>query len=530
LPQTHPRHRHILLLPLLLFCVITPLVLTLASSQETHSSAGQEFKSVTADGAVMWSQEEAKISHDEQVPLLENGNVLVNGEGIAQLRIGSDMDVIGIHGAFNISRYGDSISIASLTTPVLVRQGDNRLLVPVRQQWHASLSQPLPSGSGDVLSNLSALQAAEELSTRFFEQQIRLLSKVSVSKGVDILPEPRQAAPRESLFASLMLPGAAARSDHRHTNALLGALRAQVEAGDAAGVDALLSDEDSFALMETPHGRAVLAMLAGRAGNAGVRAPILAMLSHDSDLWLLMSQHPKYHSYAWLFGSPPSAVGTMLIGWFAYPVSALGFQNMISGTVNQWQQHVIAWLEDKNEASTIVSALLAQSVESLQKLHGAGYPQRAAQFAAALSEIAIPFERMLTPRSERLLEMLQSWDDVQLEPLPASVVEDVYEEKIASENVQQEVEVPFDADEVVQATEAALSDAGALITLETSISALSPTKARVESVVFSTATRDRVFDFTYDIETRTVAAIVEDDEGFLHALSLEHFVNWVFES
>jgi len=50
----------------------------------------------------------------------------------------------------------------------------------------------------------------------------------------------------------------------------------------------------------------------------------------------------------------------------------------------------------------------------------------------------------------------------------------------------------------------------------------------VESVVFSTAARDRVFDFTYDTEARTVAAIVEDDEGLLFALPLDRFVSWVF--
>lgn len=69
-----------------------------------------------------------------QEHVLQEGSKLVQGEGIVGLRTGF-FDVRGLSGAFTASVSGKNLSIAALTTPVIVREGEGTIVIPAGMQW-----------------------------------------------------------------------------------------------------------------------------------------------------------------------------------------------------------------------------------------------------------------------------------------------------------------------------------------------------------------------------------------------------------
>jgi hypothetical protein len=75
--------------------------------------------------------EGARIDYSLDSPVIEVGSVLINaaGKGSVQAR---DVRMIGLAGAFHITRGGEHLTVAALTTPVLLRSSDALLLIPAK--------------------------------------------------------------------------------------------------------------------------------------------------------------------------------------------------------------------------------------------------------------------------------------------------------------------------------------------------------------------------------------------------------------
>jgi hypothetical protein len=72
-----------------------------------------------------------------------------------------------------------------------------------------------------------------------------------------------------------------------------------------------------------------------------------------------------------------------------------------------------------------------------------------------------------------------------------------------------------------------LSESGILFTVESSVKAYSPGIVHVTSVLVAGKNEDRLVDFSFDVESRSVRDVVLNDRRLPYGLSLEEFIRWM---
>lgn len=197
----HSRHRHLLVAPIFALA----LVLSVAQRPETGMGSVLSGGAAIARGEV-FADEDLLVALPDGVrgslkaggsmvvgrraALLKQGSVLLAADGPIALRVGEATTVRGVAGAFVVIAEGSSLTVAALTTPVLVEWRDQRVIVPIGTQWRSS--EALQGLRGDIAAWARA-RAVTLLPESYVREQIDLAASLA----------PPDAPARGALLAEL---------------------------------------------------------------------------------------------------------------------------------------------------------------------------------------------------------------------------------------------------------------------------------------------------------------------------------------
>lgn len=525
--HTHTKkHRHFVVAPLLAVAILassadTLLTSSLSEGVPEHSAADNAVHEFGV-GAQAYKFPETVFSVVDGNGVLEQGSLLVRSTGIARVQIGT-AEAIGLTGSMHITRYDDRVSVAGITAPVLVRSGSRFMVVPVGRQWR---------NNGDALPTLDAgyalwsgVRTTQELPKRFYGEQLRLAANMQPISEPDFL-RPIPFASVAKVTHALLLPTAESRARRSQHGVQFRALHTAAMQGDTATVEGLLRDEDVFS--QQPGQDAVAHILQATPMSSAVRIPLLSALSDNQDLWLLASVHPDYSAETWtLIGADVDAEARVL-ALLTFPDSDFFLKSKGEFVVDQWQAAVAEHLRAQTDPLPFLSQLVERTAKAARRMDAVGYPARARQFAEAVEQLSQPYALLLTEDMRLMIEGLSAMEFVSLpadEPAPEPV-EETQEQTEEAPEVEPEPEVVLSPNETEAEARAILSEAEALYTIETTLSAVGPNTVQVRNIIFSGAEKDRSFDFSLNVIEGKVRHIQEGDQSYPYPMWVEDFVQW----
>ena len=529
--QTHrPRHRHFVVLPVLLALVAAgfadvsaELSHVAASVQSVLSGDGDERFSLPsgAYGIVHGGG----LSEHEGTFSLDKGSAVIASNGLVRFTQGT-VELTAFDGIFHMSHGSNDVTIAAVTTPVTVFSGDTRMVVPAGMQWTFDSGKPiapLPSGFDAWMR----ARTPKQVPPSFVERTMNDLSVVRVPEAP--LPELASALPYESVTTDeLLLPASADKVHAERLEKALGALRSAVESADESLVQEYLESDVLKTALTTERGRSVVAFLlsAVPGDETKIRMALLNALTDEEALWLTASFHPRYRDVAWAGTDPKVSAESQLTRAFLLPFGAFTADSFSDFVFERYQTVLSDMLGTVGDPEIFMEHIIDAHVPLIAKLEEQGYPKRAVR----LREILHTLTEAMHPASASLIDAvktLRTSDALDLSPLPPKR-EPVAEPKpqVAPKPVEPAVVLP--PGEVEARAEKALADAGALFTVRSTVTAIEGNRAHISDILFSSPKEDRSVSFTLDVLTGLVTEIeIDGNTEFPYTPSFEGFTEWI---
>lgn len=435
--------------------------------------------------------------------LLEEGSALLSDKGLIKLTSG-EYDFLGMNGAFFVSLQNEDLSVAALSSPVLVRKNSKVVLLPVGHQWRSS------DGS------------MQNVPEHFLKEKLREASQLDNEEisGADDL---HLSTYNPSIF---MFPEAMERQRERWAKEVVELLRIYIEQDNDDKALDLLDDPEFSEAFSSKSGHRVLALiLADLPNGSDLEAPILSLLLEDKDIWLVASIHPAYRARTWTLASPETDDEEIRARLSALPQSDAIGEGIKEFTMRRWVQAVRA-LDDPAFAEELIFALQPL----VGRAEETGFPQRARRLAAALQEVGVAFEADLSMEALKLLLELDELTKVEVEAIeieepsfaPSPFAEATGDRDGASEGKEEAEATTFDAAQAEARAHKILTEAGALFTVNTRLQAVSADTVHIKSIIFG----DRLMDFDLNVRTQTIGAVQMEGERFPYEMKLDGFVEW----
>ncbi|MDD3896700.1 MAG: hypothetical protein PHU04_02530 [Candidatus Peribacteraceae bacterium] len=530
-------HRHFLAAPLFLFAILLPVSLSALPGSLLGSSAALEQErpvpslsgtSVQSmpDGVQVLLFEDAVLDTASTVLAVREGSILVSAEGIARVSVSSSMEAIAFNGLFHVSRYGDRVTVAALTSPVLLSQNGRKMLIPAGRLWRSG-GMVLPSLAGGLELWIGA-RSTDAVPRSFLRDQLR--SSALLPPASDAwLPPSRVRAPLLTSSAVPRFPAAAQRFLQEQEEIALGLLRHAVEERDGFAVGRLLQQPEYGEVFAADRAqRAILLFLSRSAEFSPVALPLLTHLSATSDLWLLFSIHPRVNTAAWALIEPELSKEDELLCWMTLPEAdfqPVAFDDVI---LRRWIERLSAYSDLLEDSQAFLSLFIRHTDAAVARMDASHYPERAERLIAAVHDFVQPFLPMLPQQSQ---DTVRGWEQRGKVPLlsvtfgeEAQPASSAQTREHAPQQSPQPASVP--SEQVEAQAKALLADAGALFTLRTQVAHAGGSLVQVRGLVFSTSLRDRVFDFLLDTERGEVRGISEGVQAYPYALPFQQFVAW----
>lgn len=554
-------HRHFVAAPLFAFVVALSLLQGVlpGNMQEPALEAsvmrlsdGEVVRLSSGMQAIVYSGEGFDLSGD--TPVLTEGSALVSGPGLLALHA-ADFALSGLAGAFHVSYHGDAVTVAAITTPVLVRQGTRIGLVPAGTQWRSPESGILPLLQAGYPLWLGAREV-QPLPDRFVQRQIADLAFLPATDAIALLPESRESEPLPlwTKAPALRIGESRTEAEESWRDEVVGAYRFLVEQGDANAADVFLHDERYAPVLSSPEVRkALISLLMGLPEGATTRLPLLSFLAEDEDVWLLLSLHPTWREETWsVFGDHKNAEALSLRAFFL-PESLRSPEPVSAFVIQRWAYEVRS-LATPERATPLMSAVAGQVLPLISMFEEQGYPERSRRLARGLLEAAESVEQSLSPDLLASLTPLESLGRVNIDtPPPPPYVEPVPVGESPAEAVAAPAEEPaeqpaepepvplpeppvdivpveppaYAPDVVERRTYTVLRDMGALFTVETTIEAVAPNTAQVRNILFSTNTGEQKFHFHFDVAKGEIDHVIIGSKEYPYSLTVEAFRDWL---
>lgn len=472
------RHRH---------WVIGPLFLLLAALSSSTSLSLSE----TSPAASSREGGEETLLHDEGMIIVHRG----------------DLSFSGMHGAFTLSEQAGHISVASLTTPVLVRGESTLVLVPIGFQWR--------SGGEEVLLQIPhAFQYAklQELEDAF-----------SSSRSL-------QLDPSAILPAALRLPAAQERHEDAVRMQQLATLAHAVARGRS--LDRMIQSDALVEALSSEEGYHLLPkLLAELADDPHDRMLLFPFLFQEEEGALLALFHPTFRDHAALLAINEMSPNARALYRRLLPRSDLLSHALSPLAFSRWEEGVTKEFSEYRDPLPLFTTLLTTIEDVVRESVRHGYVERAQRYITAAEHFSSSLD--LTPELRARLDALPSLsvEDPELaerEPLPisASSASSVVSSVPPSDPVAPAVE-PAVREDLTKRAVADLTTQGGMFIPNTTIEALSTTAVQVSSLVLATAKGDALFDFTYDVATQEVADITRGSTQYPYTVPLQQFIQWV---
>lgn len=515
--MSHPSHRHTVVLPLLALSILgTGLMANTSAGVHAVSTSvlrGQEL--VThASGLQALVGGGEQIGQTGDTPELLEGSALVTSLVPVTLRAGV-FTLRSLGGGYHVTRSSNGLTVAAVTTPVLVRKGALKAVVPIGAQWRSGGDSLALWGEG--VEAWMQSRSVSALPERFLAEQRELLQ--SIPREAD-LPEIRTQIPAHPQAGPVELPEAFERRTAEWVEAVLGVFRGRIESNDALVVQELLLRPDLQDVFRSPKALDVAsALLFSQNHAAAMQQQLLPLLVRDPDLWLLLSLHPTVSTVTWTLVSPPHDGERAALRLWMFPLADIDDEAGNAAAWSRWSEELIAAVKASSDPSATGNALIVRLGKVAELREEAGYPQRARLITEAIRELSQVIPEVSEESRETISRLLRLDRIDPAEPPVAPTVE--------QEAPKPEEEVAFDPLRVEAEAREILRAASAAFSLETRVIPLNSHAALVENIVFAGNGRDRTVDFTLDTVRGEISRIREKGEEYPYALPIEAFIEWI---
>lgn len=514
--KTDSGHRHIAVAPLFLLLLMVSVSERYGELTGTIADVSSGIR-IQKDGAAVDVRSATVLDLGDSLVLVE-GSVLVSGRGRMHLKT-PDADLIGLAGGFFAARQMTTLTVAALTSPVLIQSDRGMVLVPVGMQWRGTPGDLMHLTAG--VDAWSAPRTITAFPVEFIKQQWDSLKTVaSAASQHSPMPTPKFTEPLAVNEKILRFPAAQARTREGFSSSVFGYVRFLLEKGNDAealrilqsgkGIAAL--SEDAVLLRLVP---ALLAMFPDRTSVAFVLAEALHRFD---DLSLLLSVHPSFRSLAWAFPETGCADECKLLKLRAFPEADL-LQNPASEIAfEKWQDAALTYIKAASDHS--IASFAAHILESIEHMRSGGLTDRADRYTQALRAIVAGREDALPQNLKHRLERLSKT------PPLVTAIPLAEESSRPSAPVQKKPELHLTEQDIQSRTREILRARGVLFTIRSVIRKVGPVSALVSDIALPSKNGDRMFTFELSLETFRVGNVELDGQILPFALSLDAFVAW----
>ncbi len=529
---SHRQHRHFVAVPLLIAAIVLPCSFGVLHASLSGGVLAEEEVPVLQDAVALSLPDGTQFllydgaDVDPETLTVVDGSVLVSATHLTRIGLGDGLSVNAFDGFVHLTRYGDDVSVAALTAPVLIEQGDRRLIVPPQRQWRWQ-GGVLPSAD----AGLALWRKARETTAvprSSIQEQIR--SSTMLPPAADPLPAVEEYLPILHAASMPRLPAAQERVRRARRSHTLGVLRGAVQRGDSALVDRVFGDADYAALFADEEGRIALSSLLAEAdASSAVLSPMITFLARDPDAWLLLSVHPRTAAAVWAFADPPLSAERSLVLHFALPEADWNVQAFDAIVLRRWSEDVGDTLSELADASGFLQEFVAHIDAIVRRMESSFFPERARNLVEVSAEIVAPYADRISGQTMAILGRWHTMDSVATLPVHVGEKESRAADLAAQQaslSGQSGMEPQFQAAQVEQRAKDMLENGGAVFTLQTRLRALGPTIVEIEGVLFSTPTSDRPFNLTLDTARGEVQSITESGRAYPYAMPLAQFASW----
>lgn len=533
-------HRHFVAGPL--------LALTVAVSSV---SGGMESPAKTSDlsGSVMRLSEGEVVSLasgvqgivysgngfdvSQEIPALTEGSAVLSANGLVRVRV-NEWNISGFHGAFHLSANADTLTVAALSTPVLVRKGSHTMIVPSGMQWRMNSEDALPL----LPAGFALWTEGRRLSLlpeRFFARQLQNLTFLPEADTSDFLPQAQESEPWPlwTKVPDLRIGSSRAEVQEQWNTEALGYLRSLLEQGAVTEVDLFMHNDLYANILASDQTKLLLQNIVTQLEKGSPqRTLLLTYLIENEDFWLLSSLHPHFREETWALFGPHQSTEALALRLFMLPESLRAPEPVSEFALQRWAYEAENFVTGSS-ASAFVRTLVQHFLPLVSVFGEQGYPERSRMLARALSQIVQNTEVSLPEDSASALQASLSFTRMSVDepaPLPPKPEPVKAEESVKPVVTVQKEEAPaasYTPDVVERRTYGVLRDIGALFTVETAIDAVEPNIARVTNILFSTATGDQKFNFYFNVATGRIERVVVGNKDYPYSLSVEAFRDWV---
>ncbi|MDB4978666.1 MAG: hypothetical protein JWM56_852 [Candidatus Peribacteria bacterium] len=486
-------HKHFLVAPLfaalVLATVITPAFevqsLTASVLQGEYVVGRNDQLLSFPDSVRLLAAKDTTISMNKEQLFLVQGTALIYGKSLVHIHTGS-ADIEGLHGGFSVTSDANSLTIVALTTPVLVTIGRQRTMVPAGRQWKTPV-QYLP-GMDEGLSQWLAARRTHPLPVSFLAEQLVRLH--TLSDMSDTLAAVSMAQEQQQVFAQLQ--------------AALGSITTLHELVRSIDVQSDILNTPSFA----GHLAALLPV-----ASAPAQKELIAVLSRQSDFWLLASFHADFYDTAWLQPASLAAHREDEFLRLIFFPEADAFRKESAPSVHaRFESDLQYFLQADNAPAAMTQLFTTVLQEAVDSLHARGYPYREALYNKDIVQLSSGY----LPEEEHTVA-----PEVQEESVPSAGAVSA-----ASSSVPVCAPKKSSAEQLA-AVKTLLSQWNALLTVHTVISATNLSVISVQSVVIPSASSgDHLYNFDVDVSCGKVLRIQKEGVDQPYALTVEQFWAW----
>ncbi len=522
--MTHRAHRHYVVLPLLLLVTVCSTIAGTRGVQRASSDliADNALLPLASGGSIDIDPGSIWVS-DERGGELKSGAVLVHSSAPVIAYVNT-LRITMLGGAVFLSKDASSVTVAAISAPVLVQDGETFIAVPAGMQWKTG-KEHLPTLKVGIPAWLAARRVSP-LPGRFLsEQQRRAMELPSAT----LLPEAHDGpVPSSEAFLDAgQLPQAAARSMEERRKSVLGILRFAIEHDDVKAVQNLLLRHDLGDIWESQSARDVIAaLLFTSPRSVALQQLLLPAVASDPDLLLLSSLLSITDTVSWTLPTDAFGMERLAARALAFPFGDTGTDAGRELPLQRWGEDIHVLLETETYSPQALKSVIGIFGPLAILREQQGYPERARLLAKILLEHGKKVQGELDREADGILASLRKLDTVDIHTMsePASSVVD---SASASSSSALGAGVEFDRRETERQARSALLQAGAIISLETRIVPESADIARIENIVFGGTDRDRTVSFDLNLHRGLAAHIIDGTDEYPYAMPWGDFVRWM---
>lgn len=451
---------------------------------------------------------------DEHHLRLIVGSVLVAADADAALWVGG-MSLRGWHGSFFVTRGTDSVTVAAVSTPVVIAQNGAWHVVPVGMQWRGERLASFDEGRATWLQSRTLAPVP----------MIFLLDQLRAAKNLlSLLPPAASGSVGLSLpvLSSLQLPRAAytsrLRSEQERLEDLAVALR-----HDAGQAMEMLDAPDLQTLLRSPRAQSSLpAILAAAISSGASPTGALLLLLQDPVFLLLADFHPALRSLALAVAAQRmlSSDQQQIVRFFL-PVSDTLRDPLPYSAIIGWRA---LWDTDEQRASLDSAAPFFRS--SLEHLSTLLLADRVERWSQAMIDVILPAHESLTSDGQDALRAIERMHAAPLilPPLTASSV-DAATAVVYGDDPH--LFAAVDVERHLMDVRDVLSQRGFMMLPRTVFTHHADGSVTVQGIVLAARDHDAELTFRIDPETLMVGLLQPDGTQYPNDMSLDDYVAWV---